>query len=357
EALLDRKIPNPKPWSWFYTLGSATLAVLLVQVATGMLLAMNYSPSPDHAYDSILYIMNQVPLGWFIRGLHDWGASAMIVLMLLHLLRIFVMGSYKAPREMTWIIGIFLLLVVFGLGFTGYLLPWDQKAYWATAVGVNIAEQAPFLGPLIAKVLKGGGELGALTLSRFYSFHVLVLPALLALLMALHLYLVVYHGISAPPHPKGKEPPDYQKLKGEGKSFYPHSVFKDIVAVAIVLGIVSFLAIYFGSHLGDPADPNDSSYNPRPEWYFLFLFQMLKLFPGSLETVAAIILPTVGVIVLLLLPFFGSPAERHPTARPFSMGIGLVAVTLFIWFTYEGWRSPLLNPRIARNPMILEGKI
>ncbi len=356
ETLFDRKIPNPKQWGWFYTLGSATMAVFLVQVATGILLAMNYSPSPDHAHESILYIMQQIPMGTFIRSLHHWGASAMIILMLLHMLRIFVMGSYKKPRELTWILGIFLLLITFGLGFTGYLLPWDQKAYWATAVGINIAKQAPIFGPIIAKVLTGGEELGALTLSRFYSFHVLLLPTLLALLMGLHLYLVIYHGISAPPHPKGEQPPDYQKLKSEGKSFYPYSVFKDVVAVTLVIGILSFLAIYFGAGLEDPANPNDSSYNPRPEWYFLFLFQMLKLFPGSLETVAAIILPTIGVIALLILPFLGSPEKRHPIARPVSMGIALTAVSLFGWFTYQGWRSPLLNPRIERNPMVLEGK-
>lgn len=355
ETLLDRKIPNPRQWAWFYTLGSATMAVFLVQVVTGMLLAMNYSASPDHAHASILYIMNQVPLGLFIRGLHKWGASAMIILMLLHMLRIFVMGSYKKPRELTWIIGIFLLLITLGLGFTGYLLPWDQKAYWATAVGVNIAEQTPWVGPLMAKVLKGGDELGALTLSRFYSFHVLVLPSLLALLMGLHLYLVIYHGISAPPH-KGNIPPDYQKLKSEGKSFYPHSVFKDMIAVTVVLAIIAALAIFFGADLEEPADPNDSAYNPRPEWYFLFLFQILKLFPGSLETLAAIVFPGIGVALLLLLPFLGSPEKRHPMVRPVSMGVGLVAVSLISYFTWQGWTAPLLNPTIERNPMVLEGK-
>lgn len=356
KTLLDRKIPRPGKWAWFYTLGSATLAVFLLQVITGMLLGMNYSPSPDHAHESINYIMTQVPLGDWTRSLHHWGASAMIVLLILHLLRVFVMASYQRPRELTWICGVLLLLVAFGLGFTGYLLPWDQKAYWATAVGVNIAEQAPVFGPMIAKVLKGGEELGALTLTRFYSFHVLVLPALMVLLIGLHLFLVIYHGISAPPPPAGETNPDYKELKEKGKSFYPHSVFKDVVMVALVLGLIGFAAIYFGAGLEDPADPTDTSYNPRPEWYFLFLFQLLKFFPGHLEAVASVVLPTALVVLLFLLPFLDRKAKRHPLSRPLWMGSGFLAVGLFVWFTYEGWRSPLLNPRIEKDPVVLQGK-
>lgn len=356
QTLLDRKIPKPGRWAWAYTLGSATLVVFLVQVLTGTFLAMNYSPSPDHAYDSIRYIMTQVPLGAFIRGLHKWGATAMIVLLFLHLLRVYVMASYKSPRELTWIAGIFLLLAAFGLGFTGYLLPWDQKAYWATAVGTNIAHQAPFFGPSIAKVLKGGEEMGALTLSRFYALHVLLLPALMALLIGLHLFLVIYHGISAPPHSKGEAAPNYKELKERGKSFYPHSVFKDVVMACLVIGLLFFLSIYFGADLEDPADPTDSSYNPRPEWYFLFLFQGLKLFPGSLEPIAAVVLPTLLVFFLLLVPFLDRGEKRHPWTRPFWMTAGFLGLGSVIFLSYQGWKSPLLNPRIERNPFVLTGK-
>ena len=356
QTLLDRKIPKPGRWGWLYTLGSATLAVFLLQIVTGTLLGMNYSPSPDHAYDSIRYIMTHVPLGSFVRGLHKWGASAMILLLLLHMMRIFFMGSYKNPRQLTWIVGVFLLMGGFGLGFTGYLLPWDQKAYWATAVGTHIAQQAPFLGPLIAKVLKGGEELGALTLTRFYAFHVLVLPTFMLLLIGLHLFWVVYHGISAPPHPKGTEEPDYATLKAEGKSFYPYSIFKDVVVVGLVLGILFFLAAHYGAGLEDPVDPNDSSYNPRPEWYFLFLFQALKLFPGSLETLAAIVLPTLLVAGLLLLPWLDRGNKRHPFARPFWTTTGVLAAAAFVWLSVQGWKSPLLNPQIEKSPMVLQGK-
>lgn len=357
KTLLDRKIPNPKGWGWLYVLGSATLTVFIIQMLTGMLLGMNYSPSPDHAYDSIRYITTQIPLGGFLRGLHKWGASAMIVLLLLHLFRVFIMASYKAPRELTWIIGVFMLLTTFGLGFTGYLLPWDQKAYWATAVGVNIAEQAPFFGPAIARILKGGEELGALTLTKFYGLHVLVLPTLLLLLTGLHLFLVVYHGISAPPSPRNTPETDYATQKSQGKSFYPHSIFKDMVGVLIVVAILFFLAWQFGADLEEPADPNDTSYNPRPEWYFLFLFQLLKLFPGSLESLAAIVLPTLIVGFLLLLPFLDRGPKKHPLARPFWTGGGLFAVGFVIWLSYQGWSSPLVNPQIEKNPMALEGKI
>ncbi|MBI5630718.1 MAG: cytochrome b N-terminal domain-containing protein [Elusimicrobia bacterium] len=203
EALFARKIPEASGIAaWLYTLGSASMFVFSVQALTGALLAMNYVPSPDHAYDSVKFISERVLLGSFIRGLHHWGASFMVVLVVLHLLRVYFMGAYKYPREGTWMVGVALLLIVIGLGFTGYLLPWDQKAYWATAVGTNIAGQTPVLGPYVAKILKGGSEMGAATMTRFYALHVLVLPALALGLIAVHLFLVVWHGISEPPSRK-----------------------------------------------------------------------------------------------------------------------------------------------------------
>lgn len=200
EALFARRIPEARgPAAWAYTLGSASLFVFGVQFVTGTLLAMNYVPSPDHAYDSVRFIGAQVHLGGFVRGLHHWGATFMVVLVALHMLRVYLMGAYKYPREATWVVGVALLLLVLGFSFTGYLLPWDQKAYWATLVGVNIAGQTPWLGPYVAKVLLGGPDLGAATLARFYAFHVLVLPALTAAGILVHLFLVVWHGISEPP--------------------------------------------------------------------------------------------------------------------------------------------------------------
>jgi len=207
EALFARHVPEAKGvTAWFYTLGSASLLVFAVQYLTGALLAMNYVPSPASAHDSIEYIEHQVILGRFIRGLHHWGASAMVVIVLAHLLRVFFMGSYKYPREVTWMVGVGLFLLVMGFSFTGYLLPWDQKAYWATMVGTNIANQTPVVGDATARILKGGDELGAATLTRFYALHVLVLPALIAAAIGVHLFLVVWHGISEAPGESGDEP-------------------------------------------------------------------------------------------------------------------------------------------------------
>ena len=195
-AIFLRKIPHV---NWFYTLGGATLFVAMMQGITGILLTMYYVPDPTHAYDSVVYITTQLPMGWFIRGLHHWGASAMVVLTVAHLLRVFFYGAYKYPREMTWITGVLLLLVVIGFGFTGYLLPWDQKAYWATTVGTKIAGVAPFVGDWILRIARGGPELSAVTLARFFGTHVWVLPASLATLIGVHLYLIIRIGISAVP--------------------------------------------------------------------------------------------------------------------------------------------------------------
>ncbi len=196
QAIFLRKIPKV---NWFYTLGSATLFVAMNQMITGILLTLYYVPTPDHAYDSVQYITFQLPAGWYIRGLHHWGASAMVVLVVLHMLRVILYGAYKFPREVTWATGVILLLVTIGFGFTGYLLPWDQKAYWATTVGTRIAGAVPFVGDWILRILRGGNDLSAVTLARFFGVHVWVLPSVLLLLMGIHLFLVIRNGISAVP--------------------------------------------------------------------------------------------------------------------------------------------------------------
>lgn len=199
--LLDRKIPRGV--SWLYTLGSATLMTFVVLAVTGIFLSMNYSPSPDHAWDSIQYIQEEVALGSLIRGIHHWAGAAMVLLVFLHMLRVYFMAAYKYPRELTWVLGVFLLLFVLGSGFTGYLLPWDQKAYWATTVGTEIAGAVPLIGDFLQKSLFGGPEMGAATLTRFYALHMLVLPILITLLTGAHLFMVIRQGISAPPERRG----------------------------------------------------------------------------------------------------------------------------------------------------------
>lgn len=327
-VLLDRKMPGGL--TWWHTLGSATLTVFMVQVVTGVVLAMYYSPSPDHAYDSIRYLEHGVMSGAMLRGLHHWGASAMVVLVLAHMIRVFTMGAYKYPREVNWLLGVALFFVVMGFGFTGYLLPWDQKAYWATAVGTNIAGTTPIIGATLVKLLRGGTQLGAATLSRFYALHVLLLPLALAVIVFLHLAIVVRQGIAprsaaledgAPAHTND---PAYRKYyhkqyehsKGAGVRFWPDIIAKDLIVATVVILVLVLLAKFVGAGLEPPADPTDAAYVPRPEWYFLPFYQLLKLVPGSMEAAVAAGLPAVMVLVLLMLPFFDRRSMRSLAHRP-----------------------------------------
>ncbi|MBI4545137.1 MAG: cytochrome b N-terminal domain-containing protein [Gemmatimonadetes bacterium] len=327
-SLLDREVPDRL--TWWHTLGSATLSVFLAQLVTGLVLAMYYSPSPDHAYDSIQFLEEQVVSGALLRSIHHWGASAMMVLVVAHLLRIFMMGAYKYPREINWLVGLLLLLAVVGFGFTGYLLPWDQKAYWATQVGTNMAGTVPLLGPMLVKLLRGGTQLGAATLTRFYALHVLWLPLLLGALALVHLTLVIRQGIAPrtsalePGAPRRTSQPEYAEYyrqayastKKGGVRFWPDIVGKDALAALGAVAAIVALAALFPAGLEAPADPTDSSYVPRPEWYFLPHYQLLKMVPGSLEGAAAVGVPILLLAGLLALPFFDRNSARHLLRRP-----------------------------------------
>src|SRR5665213_267373 len=328
KTLLDRKMPAGL--TWWHTLGSATLAVFVVQITTGIVLAMYYSPSPDHAYDSIRFIERTVASGSLLRGIHHWGASAMVVLVVAHMIRVFTMGSYKYPREANWILGVALLCLVMAFGFTGYLLPWDQKAYWATQVGTNIAGTAPVIGGTLVTLLRGGSQLGAATLARFFALHVLLLPILLGGIVMLHLVIVVRQGIAAPPKVLEEDAPGrtddpqyaqfydakYAQSKASGVRFWPDIIAKDIIVATAVILLLVILGRFFGAGLDAPADPTDSAYVPRPEWYFLPFFQLLKFVPGSMESFVAIGVPTLLGLVLLLLPFFDRRSIRSLVHRP-----------------------------------------
>lgn len=327
-ALLDREVPDRL--TWWHTLGSATLTVFIVQVVTGVVLATFYAPAPDHAYESIRFLERQVTAGALLRGMHRWGASAMVVLVLAHMIRVFTMGAYKYPREPNWLLGVFLFLLVMGFGFTGYLLPWDQKAYWATQVGTSISGTAPVIGGFLAKVLRGGSQLGAATLTRFYAFHVLWLPLLFGLVILVHLALVIRQGIA--PRPRALEegaPPRtsdsvypayytkaYAATKRGGTRFWPDIIAKDIVVSFGVIVALLVLALAFGAPLEPPADSTDTSYVPRPEWYFLPFYQLLKLFPGSMESTIAMGVPLLLVVALLGLPFYDRGSRRNLLHRP-----------------------------------------
>ena len=344
-TLLERKMPGGL--TWWHTLGSATLTVFVVQVVTGIVLAMYYSPSPDHAYDSIRFIERNVASGSLLRGIHHWGASAMVVLVVAHMIRVFTMGAYKYPREANWLLGVALLIIVMGFGFTGYLLPWDQKAYWATQVGTNIAGTTPVIGGMLVKLLRGSAQLGAATLARFFALHVLLLPMLLAVIVALHLVLVIRQGIAPRAEVLEKDAPPrtddshyatyydhtYRKSKAAGVPFWPNIIAKDLAVATGVVILLVLLARFSGAGLEAPADPTDASYVPRPEWYFLPFFQLLKLVPGSLESFAAVGVPTLLVLGLLLLPFFDRRSVRSLKGRPMALlslgGVGAAAALLF----------------------------
>jgi Cytochrome b subunit of the bc complex len=363
-TLLDRAVP--RNLTWWHTLGSATLAVFTLQMVTGIVLGMYYSPSPDHAYESITYLDRAVSSGAIIRGIHHWGASAMVILTVAHMLRVFSMGAYKYPREANWLLGVGLLFVVLGFGFTGYLLPWDQKAYWATAVGTNIAGTTPIIGSKLVALLRGGSQQGAATLTRFYALHVLLLPILLMSIVGLHLVLVVRQGVApraseledgAPEKTSDAAYPEYYKTrlkasKGSGGyRFWPDIITKDIIVAAGVILLLVALGMFVGAPLEGPADPTDSAYVPRPEWYFLPFFQLLKLVPGSWESAVAMGLPMALVLVLLLLPFFDKRSARSIMRRPgaaFALGGIAISTAILLGASMNEEPKSVKAPEVGR---------
>ncbi len=336
--------PLPKHINLLFSLGSLAMFLLLLQAATGAFLALYYSPSPEHAYNAVTYISEEVPFGAFVRGLHHWGASAMVIIVFLHLLRVVLYGSYKAPRELTWIFGVLLLLVVLGFGFTGYLLPWDEKAYWATVVGVEIASTAPVLGDFVAKVMRGGAEIGVVTLSRFYALHTIWLPWLAFGLVGVHLFFVRYYGSSGTP----ENTPEEMKT---GKPFYPDQVFEDVVGMLILFAVLASIALFVPVPLEDVADPTNADYDPRPEWYFLFLFQLLKYFQGPFEIIGTFVIPTVGMVLLLLLPFLDKSERVVLWKRPIALTVTSVCVAGIVLLTILGASSPKLETQETSQPI------
>jgi ubiquinol-cytochrome c reductase cytochrome b subunit len=303
-AILDLILhePLPRGTGWFFTTGSVVTLLVGVQFITGVGLTMYYVPAPSLAHDSVRYVMTALPMGWLLRGLHFWGASFLVVAAVVHMARVFFFGSYKAPREVTWMSGVVMLLVILGFALSGYLLPWDQKAYWATTVTINVAKSTPIVGEQIANLLRGGSELGALTLGRWYSAHAFLLPVTLVTLLAAHIALMRKHGISGPLKP----------APGPGPVFFPWHVVKDTVMMAGVFASLFTVSMLVPAPLDPVANPSDASYVPRPEWYFLSLFQMLKYFPGALEPVATMVIPGVVIGFFLFLPFMDLGEGRHP---------------------------------------------
>jgi ubiquinol-cytochrome c reductase cytochrome b subunit len=297
---LDEPIPGGARWR--YVFGSALTVVFMVQVFTGLLLMTSYSPSSSMAWASVFYISHEMWLGWFIRGVHHFAAQAMVILLVLHLLQVLWQGAYRRPREFNWWFGMALLFLTLGFSLTGYLLPWDQKGYWATKVATNIMGGAPVAGPYLQKIVVGGPDYGNQTVTRFYGLHVGVLPTLLVLCLAAHVALFRRHGITPPPNAESRPT----------ARFWPEQLFLDTLFCAAVVGVVVFLVLAEGgANLDAPADPASSDYPARPEWYFLSLFQMLKLFPGDREIIGTIVIPTALVVVMMVLPFIDRILPRR----------------------------------------------
>jgi len=347
-AVANRPIPGGA--SWFYVLGSTLLFIFILQMLSGIFLALYYVPTPDHAYASVKFIQNEAAFGGLVRGMHHWGASFMMVLIALHMLRVFVFGSYKKPREMVWLLGVGLIGIVFGFAFTGYLLPWDQKAYWATVIGTNVAGTVPMVGGLLLKILRGGSELGNLTLSRFFAIHTYVLPWSLALLAGLHVFVMELAG------PGGKWDPA-RNSPDRTEPLFPNQIFKDSIFVLFVFLAIAALALVSPAGLEPQADPTDTTYNPRPEWYFYFVFQLLRIFEGSYEVVGTFVLPTIAGMLLVLLPFVDRRPERAPAKRRVLMSLGGVTVVGVIALTIMGAMAPVVQAPSVTSPSVLAGRL
>jgi ubiquinol-cytochrome c reductase cytochrome b subunit len=312
-----------------FSLGSVNLFLFVNQALTCIFLMMYYVNSPDHAWDAVNWIQHEASFGYFVRGMHYWGASAMVVSVLLHIVRVFVYGAYKKPREIMWVSGTLLLLLVLGFAFTGYLLPWDQKSYWATVVGTSIPGTMPG-GDFIVRLARGGTSVNNLTLTRFFTVHVEILPWLLVIIAGIHLTVLQIVDHTPPWNP--------EKAK-VAAPFYPDQVFKDMVLILLVFVALVALANLSPAPLEAIADPADKSYVPRPEWYFFFLYQLLKYFQGRYEMVGTIVLPNLFIIAMLLLPFYDRKPELEPKKRPVAMAVIAACVIGYVALTTLGAMS------------------
>jgi ubiquinol-cytochrome c reductase cytochrome b subunit len=325
-----------KTASWFYVFGSAALVVFALQLVTGILLALVYVPSAAEAWSSLQALNHDVALGWFIRALHGWGSNFMVAIVLIHMAQVFLFGAFKFPRELTWIVGVFLLLMTLGMAFTGQVLRFDQDAYWGLGIGASIASRVPVLGPAVVQLMLGGPIIAGATLSRFFALHVFVVPGLLIGFVGLHLLMVLKLGINDWPMPgrvvrRSTYMSEYHTLTTRhGAPFFPYAAWKDVFFAAAILLAVGVCALVFGPFgpTGRP-DPTIVQTAPKPDYFFLWLYALLSLLPPSLETPVLLIGPAIVIGLLLLLPFFSGEGEKSWRRRPIAViTVLLVAVVL-----------------------------
>jgi ubiquinol-cytochrome c reductase cytochrome b subunit len=346
--MMEHPIPQGSagPMGWWYVFGSASLTMLMIQILTGIGLALVYTPSADKAYESLLYLNYQEWGGWFLRALHYYAGSGMVVLVLAHMTQVFLHGAYKYPRELTWVVGVLLLLCTLGMFFSGQILRWDPDAYWGLAVAGSMAGRVPVIGPWVVRVLLGGPVIGADSLSRFFALHVFVIPGALLFFLAVHLWLVLKRGISAPPVPGQVVDPqkydeEYEKELKAGVPFLGDAMLKDVLFSSLAVIVVVVLAAVLGPKgPTGPPDPTLSGANPRPEWPFLWLFALLSLSPPAAETFIILVFPVLLVAALLLVPFVSNRGERAPSRRPVAVLAVIVISTTLGVLTYQGVTSP-----------------
>jgi ubiquinol-cytochrome c reductase cytochrome b subunit len=355
-APIREAVEHPVPRnsaSWFYVFGSAALTVFVLQLVTGILLALIYVPSAAEAWTSLQALNHDVTLGWFIRALHGWGSNFMVAIVLIHMVQVFLFGAYKFPRELTWIVGVFLLLMTLGMAFSGQVLRFDQDAYWGLGIGASIASRVPLLGPAAVKLMLGGPIIAGATLSRFFALHVFVIPGLLIGFVCLHLLMVLKLGINEWPMPgrlvrKATYETEYHQLTTKnGAPFVPYAVWKDLFFVALILLAVAACAVYFGPFgpTGRP-DPTIIQTSPKPDYFFLWLYALLSLLPPSVETPALLVGPVVVILALIVLPFLAGEGEKSWLRRPIAvLTILLVAISLGTLTHLSGYTpwSPHMN--------------
>jgi ubiquinol-cytochrome c reductase cytochrome b subunit len=339
--------------SWWYVFGSAATVILVLQVMTGILLALVYTPSASHAWSSLEFLDHNVKLGWFLRAMHGWGSDFMIAIVLIHMAQVFLFGAYKFPRELTWMIGVLLLLLTLGMAFTGQVLRFDQDAYWGLGIGASISSRVPLVGGPLVNLLLGGPIIAGPTLTRFFTLHVFVIPGALLAFVGLHLLMVVRLGINEWPMPgrlvsKKTYIRDYHELTEKtGIPFVPDAAWKDVIFAAAIMLAIMACAFWFGPFgpTGQP-DPTIIETAPKPDFAFLWIYAVLAYLPPSLETPVLFIAPVIGIGAMLLLPLLSGEGEKHWSRRPVAvLMIAVIAVTLGAFTrlgTYTPW-SPIMN--------------
>jgi ubiquinol-cytochrome c reductase cytochrome b subunit len=354
--------------SWWYVFGSASLVLLMIQVVTGICLAMVYVPAADQAWASLEQLNYEVPLGWFLRAVHGWGSNFMVAMVVVHMVQVFLFGAYKYPRELTWLIGVLLLAMTLGMAFTGQVLRFDQDAYWGLGIGAAIAGRVPFIGPQVVHVMLGGPIIGAETLSRFFALHVFVIPGLLLGFVGLHVFLVLRLGVNEWPMPgrlvsRESYRREYdEEVHRDGVPFVPFAAQRDMVFAGVVILAVLACAAFLGPFgpSGTP-DPTIISTVPKPDFFFLWIYAVLALLPAYLETPLLLTAPLVGGAVLLALPFLSGTGEKSWSRRPFSVVIVTLTLltigTLTYLGTYSPW-SPVMDAwsRLPTPAEYLEGR-